>query len=82
MKRILSIVFKISIWMLISSSLWALDVPALKGRVNDYGEMISPSVSRMLEARLANFEQVESIQIVVLTIKSLEGDPIEDFSMK
>ena len=30
------------------SSLMAIDVPALSGRVNDYGAMISPSVTKAL----------------------------------
>lgn len=79
MKRTLVLV---SLLILIASSVWALDVPALKGRVNDYGGMISPSAERMIEARLADFEQSESIQIVVLTIQSLKGDALEDFSIK
>lgn len=62
--------------------LGALEVPALKGHVNDYAAMLNPASRRQLEAVLAEFEQQESTQIVVLTISSLEGDALEDFSIR
>ncbi len=63
-------------------SAFALDVPALKGRVNDYGNMITAKTERKLNEMLARFEASDSTQIVVLTVPSLEGDSIEDFSMR
>ena len=60
----------------------ALDVPALKGRVNDYANMISPATVHQLDAVLGQLERTDSTQIVVLTIPSLEGDSIEDFSIR
>ncbi|KZK74547.1 MAG: hypothetical protein A3K90_02170 [Pelodictyon luteolum] len=65
-----------------SSTLFALDVPALSGRVNDYGAMISPSARASIDRSLARLEKEESTQVVVLTVPSLEGDAIEDFSMR
>jgi uncharacterized protein len=59
-----------------------LDVPRLKGHVNDYAGMLSPASQRQLEALLTDFEQQESTQIVLLTVPSLEGDSLEDFSMR
>lgn len=63
-------------------TLSALNVPALSGRINDYAAMISPSARAELESKLAQFEAAESTQIVILTVPSLEGDPIEDFSIR
>jgi uncharacterized protein len=60
----------------------ALDVPALKGRVNDYAQILSPDTIRQLDNTLGNFEQQESTQIVVLTIPTLAGDSLEDFSIR
>ncbi len=62
--------------------LMALDVPALSGRVNDYGAMISAPVKAELETRLQQFEAAESTQIVILTVPSLQGEPIENFSIR
>ncbi len=57
-------------------------VPELKGYVNDYGDMISPSVEAELTAQLKSFEDSDSTQIVILTIPSLEDEPIEDYGIK
>lgn len=68
--------------LLFSSSAHALEVPVLKGYVNDYADMISPAVEGRLEGELRSFEQTDSTQIVILTIPSLEGEAIEEFSIK
>ena len=60
----------------------ALDVPFLAGRVNDLAELLTPEQEQALDAKLAGLEQRTSAQIAVLTIPSLEGDPLEDFSMR
>ncbi len=61
---------------------WALEVPQLKGRVNDYARMLSAHTQRQLEAALADLERTDSTQVVVLTIPSLGGDAMEDFSIR
>jgi uncharacterized protein len=60
----------------------ALQVPRLKGHVNDYAAMLSDASERQLEAVLTEVERKESTQIVVLTILSLQGDALEDFSIR
>jgi len=60
----------------------ALDVPPLRGRINDYAGLIPPDRARALEERLASFEAETGHQIAVLTIPSLEGDSLEDFSIR
>lgn len=60
----------------------ALDVPKLTGYVNDYAGMLSPAAKATLEGELRAFEQSDSTQVVILTIPSLEGEVIEEFSMK
>jgi uncharacterized protein len=60
----------------------ALDVPPLRGRVNDYAGLIPADRAQALEDRLAAFEQETGHQIAVLTIPSLKGDILEDFSIR
>lgn len=60
----------------------ALSVPAYKGYINDYAEIISPAIESKLERALQSFELTDSTQIAVLTISSLEGDSLEDFSIR
>jgi uncharacterized protein len=59
-----------------------LDVPRLQGYVNDYAGMISPSAKSKIEEGLRAFEQSDSTQIVILTVPSLEGENIEEFSIR
>ena len=59
-----------------------LDVPRLRGYVNDDAGMISPSARSKIEEELRAFEQSDSTQIVILTVPSLEGENIEEFSIK
>jgi uncharacterized protein len=44
--------------------------------------MLSPGASQRLEQTLADFENSDSTQIVVLTITSLEGESLEEYSIK
>jgi uncharacterized protein len=60
----------------------ALEVPALKGRVNDFARILSPATVNQLESVLINLETTDSTQIVVLTIPSLEGASLEDVALK
>jgi uncharacterized protein len=61
---------------------YALDVPALHGHVNDYAGILSPETVQKIETELADFEKSDSTQIVVLTIPTLEGENIEDYAIK
>ncbi len=60
----------------------ALDVPPLRGRVNDYAGMLTPATKQQLDGMLQNLEASDGTQIVVLTVPSLEGDSLEDFSIR
>ena len=60
----------------------ALEVPPLKGRVNDYAGIMPASRAQALEQRLAQFESETGHQIAVLTIPSLQGDALESFSIR
>jgi uncharacterized protein len=68
--------------MLLPHIACAVEVPQLRGRVNDYANMLSPGASQRLEQTLADFESSDSTQIVVLTINSLEGESLEEYAIK
>ena len=69
--------------LLIASSLaQALEVPPLRGRVNDYAGVMSQDQVRALESQLAQFEQETGHQIAVLTVPTLAGEDIEGFSIR
>lgn len=82
-RRLAAALFAAAAVLFIGSAVFSgIDVPRLSSRVNDYGDMISAQVRAELEAELANFERTDSTQVVVLTVPSLEGDTIEDFSIR
>jgi uncharacterized protein len=60
----------------------AKDVPFLAGRVNDYAAMIPQKVQDAITATLTDLEKKTGAQVAVLTVDSLDGEPLEDYSMK
>jgi uncharacterized protein len=77
-------IFFIILFLAIAQSLLshALDVPPLKGRVNDYAGLLPSARAQALEQRLAQFENETGHQIAVLTIPSLQAEDIEGFSIR
>jgi uncharacterized protein len=60
----------------------AAEVPALKGRVSDYAGLLSPAAVQEVDGLLAGLEQSDSTQVVVLTVATLDGEPMESFGIK
>jgi len=71
-------------------NLWALGLllvfqaalPALTGRVVDRAAILSPDEEASLTRKLEAIENETSVQFVIATIPSLEGEPIEDYSIR
>ncbi|PIE58373.1 MAG: methanol dehydrogenase [Desulfobulbus propionicus] len=70
------------LFLLLPSSVLGLEVPPLRARVNDYAGILSKLTVSQLETMLATLEQTDSTQIAVLTIPSLKGDNLEQFSLR
>jgi uncharacterized protein len=68
--------------MLWSAAIAAPIFPSLTGRVVDGANILSPQVRDSLTAKLAALEQRTSRQLVVVTVPSLEGLPIEDYGYR
>jgi uncharacterized protein len=60
----------------------ALDVPFLSGRVVDQADMLPPAAEAALGAKLQQLETETGAQLVVLTVPTLEGEPVEDFAVR
>ena len=63
-----------------AASAWALEVPALTGRVVDPSHVLPAATVESLTASLAAHEAKTSNQVAVLILPSLEGEPFEPFS--
>ena len=61
---------------------YALDVPPLRGRVNDLAGLLSQDLAARLENQLSDFEQQSGHQVVLLTIQSLQDEDLASFALK
>jgi uncharacterized protein len=73
--------------VLVISSLTALsqkEIPPLDNRRvhDDEAHLLSPHTVTQLEAQLKQYEDSTGNQIAILIISSLEGDPIEEYSIR
>lgn len=77
MKRILSIGALIA---LTAASAWSIDTAKLKptGYVNDFAHKLDPAGAQVLEAYCANVERATGVQMAVVLVDSLDGEPVED----
>ncbi len=57
-----------------------LEVPYLSGRVNDLAALLNDAAKQRLEQKLAEIERTTGAQVVVLTVPSLEGENLEEYS--
>jgi uncharacterized protein len=64
----------------LASCLSALDLKSLKpqGYVSDFAHVLDPQLRARLEAYCGRVEQVTGAQLALVTIQSLDGQPIED----
>ena len=58
----------------------ALDVPPLTGRIVDTAQLITPDLAASLSQEIAAHERRTGNQVAVLTLPSLQGEPLEEFS--
>jgi uncharacterized protein len=80
--RRLILFFTVSLLLLARGVLSAAEVPTLTGRVNDYAGLLSSAAVQKLESVLAGLEQSDSTQVVVLTVLSLDGEPVEGYGIR
>ncbi len=70
------------IFLTVDSSVAALNIPQPTGYVNDKARIISQTVELKLEQFLRDFEKSDSTQITILTIPTLDGEVLEEYSLK
>jgi uncharacterized protein len=64
----------------LSAFAFAFDFPALTGRVVDQANIMTPQSRSDIETKLKDLEDKSSIQLVVATVKSLQGSDIETYA--
>ena len=68
--------------MAATSPALALDVPPLKARVTDLAGLFTSTAVSEMERQLTALEEETGAQLAVLTIPSLEGEVLENYSLK
>jgi len=59
----------------------AFDVPALRGRVNDYADILTPVQEAELSGLYESLERETGAQMALLAVPSSSGVPIEKYSL-
>ncbi len=59
-----------------------VELPQLKGRVNDQAGLLATAEQAQLERQLSEYEKSTGHQFVFVSVPSLEGDAIESFSIR
>jgi uncharacterized protein len=72
--------FALALLLCLSSLALAFDFPQLSGRVVDQAGVMTAESRSDIEAKLKNLEDKSGIQLVVATIKSLQGSDIETYA--
>jgi uncharacterized protein len=57
------------------------DFPQYVGYVNDFAGLLSPPEKMEMEVKLRVYKEQTLIELVVITVNSLEGYPIEDYTL-
>ena len=65
-----------------SAAATAREVPFLAGRINDLADLLTDSSEAAMAGQLEELERSTGSQIAVLTIPSLEGEVLEDYSLR
>lgn len=79
-KRIIGLVLGLFVLSLLVNA--QVKIPEPYGYVNDFANIIPDDVEQQLEARLRAYEGDTSIEFAVVTVNSLEGLVIEDYTMR
>lgn len=90
--RLLGRAFELFVWLGLSLAvLFAVPLrtaraeaalPELQGHVNDLARVLSPQAAQSLEARLAQYAKETGHQFAFVSIETLDGGALEDYSMR
>src|SRR5580658_3445732 len=69
-----------ALFLYLATLVFALDFPPLTGRVVDQAGVINAQTRGNLETKLKDLEDKSGIQLVVATVKSLQGSDIETYA--
>src|SRR3989344_5827353 len=72
----------IAVLLLSVGAVYALDIPAPQGYVSDFADLFSPAEEARIAALAQAIEENLTVEIAVVTIVSLEGEDVFDYSFR
>jgi uncharacterized protein len=72
----------LTLFLLMGLTTFALDIPKLQEPVTDLAGVLTQEQVSALNSKLKNLEATDSTQLAVLIIPSLEGEVLEDYTMR
>jgi uncharacterized protein len=71
---------RIALWVIAATAALAFDFSALKpqGYLSDFAGVVDPASKADLERYCAQLERVAGVELALVTVPSLQGEPIED----
>src|SRR5438132_5519433 len=80
--RLLCVVSYILMSFCLSESILAQGIPKPTGYVNDYAQVIDEASRRNIEQLCQELESKTGAQFAIVTLSSLQGEPVEDYAVK
>ena len=80
---ILSVVIRLfALLLLAAAGAAGISVTELqpRGRVNDFAGVVDPFIRKDLERYLAHLEKTAGVQMAIVTLRTIEGQPLESFA--
>lgn len=68
--------------MACAAFVFSLEIPLLKARINDLANLLSSGEEAQLEKLLEEAENKTTSQFALLTLQSLQGESLEDYSIR
>ncbi|MDP3954245.1 MAG: TPM domain-containing protein [bacterium] len=66
--------------LLFSALVFSQNFPKPVGYVNDFADILPAEIETQLSAKLSDYQQKTSIEIAVVTVQSLEGYEVDDYT--
>jgi uncharacterized protein len=79
-KRVLALLLLVLAWSGLAVGERVQDLPAPTNYVNDFAGVLSPGTLVSLNALCAQVDRQAHAQLAVVTVKNLDGEPIENFA--
>ncbi len=77
----MGILFAVLALFVAVKTVYGVSYPNYKGYVNDFADIIPQDVEQRLENKLSDYEKKTTYEIAVVTVKSLDGLTVEDYSI-